>query len=1048
MNDEPVREPALANAERRHLTVVFCDLVGSTELSKQLDPEDFGHIIARYHAVCAEVVERFHGHVAQYQGDGVLAYFGYPTARGQDAILAVRAGLAMVRAVQGVTDGRTGGGEVRLAARVGIDTGVVVISETGIGERRQSLAFGDTVNIAARLEKLADPGAALVSAATERVTRGYFAFTGIQAVQVKGVVDPITVYRVEGETGIRTRLALAASDGLTPLIGRELEIGAMEERWLLARHGNGQAMLVSGEPGIGKSRLVHELGRQVGAGGTRFVFQASPYHTTSALYPVVEELERALDVRSGGEGDASRRLAEALQRRDISDEETRRALAALLSAHGERNAALDLAPQEQKRRTFDALRSVIAAETRQRPVLAVFEDIHWADPSTLELLGLLLRDAPKQHILVVMTARPEFVPRWPPEMSFAKLSLARLEESEVDEFMSAVMSGRELSSALMAQVANRAAGVPLFIEETLKMILEGESAGEETIPGTLRNPLAARLDALGSTKEVAQVASVAALGGEFGIDLLRAVTERGEASLRDSLEQLVEAELLHERGTPGQPVYVFKHALIRDAAYRSLLRSTRRSFHSRIADVLVESFPERVEHEPELVAQHLTEAARAEEAIGFWERAGERALRAWATEEAATHFDRGLSLVASLPESARARELELGLLLSRGTALMALRGYASPESEAVYARAEALSREVDDPSRLAPALYGLGAYYAASAQPRKSCEFGRRLADVARLAGDEDTLIEANVILAIAEYLKGDPLAAEMNANEALAHWEPGLYRHHIFVYGQEPGVIAMTMMALARGWQGRLDEALSIADEAELRGREAGHPLTLAYAYAGDGLLYHLIGDVDRLERTAERLMAVTGEHALPMWHAWGRIMGGWAHLQRDEAAEGVAEINAGLAEAEAVQFTVMKIHFLSQLAEVFGRLGRLEEAFRMIDEGFAALEVTGERVSEAELYRSRGLLLAETGERVAAEDNLRQGIEVARNQHALLLELRGTMALASLLMDDRAEGGRRLLADVMARLTQAEATAVFRSATAVLSGLGEGSSSLTSHA
>jgi class 3 adenylate cyclase/tetratricopeptide (TPR) repeat protein len=1029
------QEQVLANAEPRYLTIVFCDLVSSTELSKKLDPEDFGLVIAKYHAVCTRVIERFHGHIAQYQGDGVLAYFGYPRARGDDTVQAVRAGLALVRAVKDVSGAHFEGDEVRLAARVGIDTGVVVVSDTGPGALRQSLAFGDTVNIAARLEKLAEPGTVVVSEATARVTRGYFSFIRTEAVRVKGVTEPIDVHTVESETGIRTRLALAASDGLTPLVGRDRELEELERNWRLACDGEGRALLISGEPGIGKSRVVDELGRRVAENGIRYVFQASPYHTTSALHPVVDELERVLGAE-GESGGGFPRLLEALDMRGIPTG-TGQALASLLSLDDVSQSPPELAPQERKRQSFDAIRAVIAAETTRLPVLAVFEDVHWADPSTLELLGLLLHDAAALRIFVVMTARPEFVPHWPPMTAFSRLALSRLERQEVDDFMTAVLRGRELSRAVLEQVADRAAGVPLFIEETLKMIFEGERAAEQTIPGTLRNPLAARLDALGDAKELAQVASVAALGGEFGVDLLQAVTELEEATLRDSLQELLEAELLQERGLPSQRSYVFRHALIRDAAYRSLLRSARRGFHGRIADVLVEGFPERVEHEPELVAQHLAEAGRSEEAIGFWQRAGERALRAWATEEAATHFERGLTLVASLPDSSKAREFELGLLLARGTALMALRGYASPESAAVYARAEALSREVNDPVRLAPALYGLSAYYAASAQPRKACEFGQRLAEVAEFVGDEDTLIEANVILAIAEYLKGDPLAAEANADQARGRWEPGRYRHHIFVYGQEPGVIAMTMLALTRGWQGRLDEALAVAEEAEQRGREAGHPLTLAYAYAANGLLYHLVGDVDRLERTAARLLAVTSEHGLPMWGAWGRIMRGWALLQRDEAAEGLAEINVGLAEAEAVQFTVMKIHFLGQLAQVFGGLGRSDEAFRMIDEAIAALEATGERVSEAELYRSRGILLAETGQPSAGEDSLRQAINVARGQHALLLELRATTTLASLIADDRPAEARTLLSDVMARLTQGAGTPVFREAAAGLSSL-----------
>jgi class 3 adenylate cyclase/predicted ATPase len=1032
-------EQVLANAERRHLTIVFCDLVESTALSKQLDPEDFGHVIAGYHATCTQVIERFHGHVAQYQGDGVLAYFGYPTALGDDTVQAVRAGLAVVRAVQEVAGGRVDESGQRLAARVGIDTGVVVVSETGAGERRQSLAFGDTVNVAARLEKLANPGTVVVSAATERVTRGYFSFTRIEAVQVKGVAEPITVYRVESETGVRTRLALAATDGLTPLVGREREIEALEERWRLACDGAGQAMLVSGEPGIGKSRVVHELGRRVGADGVRFVFQASPYHTTSPLHPVVEELERVLGIDNAEDGKAFTHLTEALEARSLSAGETRFALASLLSLDREGQPATELAPQEQKLRTFNAVRALIAAETKQRPVLAVFEDIHWADPSTLELLGLLLADSSAQQLFIAMTARPEFLPPWPPETGVAELSLGRLETPVVDEFIAAVLSGRELSSAVLTQVVERTAGVPLFIEETLKMILEDEPVRAQTIPGTLRNPLAARLDALGDAKEVAQVASVAALAGDFGFELLHFVTGRDETTLGQSLDELVHAELLREQGSPSQRVYMFKHALIRDAAYRSLLRAERRSFHGRIADVLVERFPDRVEQEPELIAQHLAEAGRTLEAIDYWRRAGERALRSWATEEAATHFERGLTLTALVSDSAETLELELGLLLARGTALMAIRGYASPESEEVYARAEALSREIDNPARLAPALYGLGAYYAASAQPRKACEFGRRLVEVSERQGDDDMLIEANVILAIAEYLKGDPVAAEAYAEQAHDRWQPEKHRDHIFAYGQEPGIVAMTMLALTRGWQGRLDDALAIADEAERRGREAGHPLTLAYAYAGDGLLYQLVDDFVRLERTAAALVAVTSEHALPMWLAWGRIMRGWALLQRGEAADGVAEINMGLADAEAVQFTVMRIHFLSQLAEVFGRLGRVDEAFAMLDDGFAALEVTGERVSEAELYRSRGLLLAQSGDSLAAEVSLRQGIEIAQRQHALLLELRATTVLADLLANEsRAEEARILVSDATARFTQGRTTPVLKSARALVDALG----------
>lgn len=1032
------QEPALAGTERRNLTVVFCDLVESTALSEQLDPEDFGELIAAYHGACTEVIERLHGHVAQYQGDGVLAYFGYPHAQGDDTVHAVRAGLDVVRAVHALTRPQLGGGEVRLAARVGIHTGVVVVTEMGTGMQRYSLAVGETVNVAARLEKVADPGTVVVSAATERVTRGYFVFASMDAVRLKGIADPITVYRVADDTGIRTRRALAAATGLTPLVGREQELETMEKRWRLALEGTGQAVLVLGEPGIGKSRLVDELGRRIGEEATRLVFQASPYHTSSALHPVVEELERVIRIDGKGEFDGDlARLTDELERQGLSVEETRPALAALLSiAEPGADGMPQVAPQEHKRQTFAALTALMAAESRRRPVFAVFEDVHWADPSTLELLGLLLARAPAQRLLIVMTARPEFEAPWPAEAAFAKLSLTRLEEAEAHDFMAAVLGGRSLPRGVRAEVAERAAGVPLFIEETVKMILESGPGDTPVIPGTLQNPLAARLDALGEVKELAQLASVVSLGGEFSFELLRAVAQADEESLREALDELVRAELLYERGALSDSVYVFKHALIRETAYGSLLRSTRRRFHARVAEVLEEAFPEKVENEPELIAQHLAEAGLTLDAIRHWQQAGERALRAWATEEATTHFERGLELLTSVPNGQETRELELGFQLARGTALMAARGYAAPEAEAAYARAEALSGQVDDPSRLAPALYGLGAFYASTAQPRKAYEFGRRLHAVADSLGDDDVLIEANVILGIAQYLQGDPVAAERRFQHVLARWEPAKHRDHIFVYGQEPGVVSLTMTALTRGWLGRLDEALEFAGEAELRGREVAHPLTLAYTLGGIGILYQLVGDVERAEGTAQELVTVASEHALPMWLAWGRTMRGWALLERGRAEEGMAEITVGVAGAEVAHSSVMKIHFLSQLGETFGRLGYVNEGVTMVEEGFAELDWTDERVSEAELHRSRGLLhLAGNDESARAEACFRRGIDVARRQQALLLELRSATALAELLVGEaRADEARVLLEEVTGRFTQGLGTPVLQNASDLL--------------
>jgi class 3 adenylate cyclase/tetratricopeptide (TPR) repeat protein len=1024
---------APAGVERRHLTVLFCDLVESTALGHRLDPEDFDELIAPYQAVCAEVIKRFHGHVAQFQGDGVLAYFGYPHAGGDDAVHAVRAGLELVRAVKGLADQDFGDG-FSPASRVGIHTGTVVV-------RADGSAIGDTVNLASRLENAADVDTVVVSGITERLTRGYFEFARLAPARLKGIEEEVTVYRVVDETGIRTRLALAAAAGLTPLVGRESELAALEERWRLALEGQGQALLVTGEPGIGKSRLVHEVGRRVGEGASRLVFQASPYYASSALHPVVEELERVFRVDGEvGDGENLVRLADELASQGLPTAETVPLFASLLAIPlPDSDAVAETVPQEQKRRTLTALTDLLVAETMRRPVLAVFEDLHWADPSTLDLLDLVLAEAPARRLLVVMTARPEFEPPWSSSRELGTVTLARLDEPRVDELIAAVLGERHLPRAVLADVAARSEGVPFFVEETLKMILESggsADAGSLAMPGTLQNPLAARLDGLEVSKELAQLASVAALGGEFSYALLQSVSHADEVALNQALDELVRTELLYERGTRPESVYVFKHALIREAAYESLLRSTRRSFHARIAQALEESLPDVAEGQPEVIAQHLTEAGRTLDAISYWQRSGERALRAWATEEAATHFGRGLELVAALPEDPGTKEVELGFQLALGTALMAARGYAAPEAEAAYARAEALSREVNDPARVGPALYGLAAFYTTTAQLDKSHDLSLRLLAVAQEAGDEDALLEANVLLGVVEFLRGRLRFAEQYLQAALTSWEPDRHRSHIFVYGQEPGVIALTMAALTSGWLGRVDEALRLAGDAQAAGREAGHPLTLAYTLAGVSILYQVLGEVERAEQTATELVDVSRDYKLPMWLAWARTLHGWALLERDQRERGLAEIAAGVAGAEIVRSAVMKIHFTSQLAEAFSKQGFARDGLDMLEQGFALLEPTGERVSEAELHRARGLIhLSVDDSAEEAEVCFRRGIEVAAGQGALLLELRSATALAELWTgQERSEEARALLDDLVGRFDGGYDTPVLGKARALL--------------
>ena len=614
--------PSVPEAERRQLTVLFCDLADSTRLARQLDPEDLREVIRTYQATCVAVIQRFAGHVAQYLGDGLLVYFGYPQAHEDDAQRAVRTGLGMLEAMGTLPTRLLRDTSVRLAVRIGIHTGLVVVGEMGSGGRHEHLALGDTPNLAARLQGLAAPNTVVISEATARLVHGYFTCHDLGTHALKGLETPVHVSQVLGESAAQSRLEAAEATGLTPLVGREAEVTLLRERWAQSTEGLGQVVVLSGEAGIGKSRLVRVLTEQVVEAHTpRPTLRCSPYHTNSALYPVIEHLQRLLHWHRDATPDARlATLEQALQTAGLPLAEVVPLVAALLSlpvpAH---YPPLTLSPQRQKQQTQEALVAWLLAEAAQQPVLAIWEDLHWADPSTLELLGLLLDQAPTARLLLVLTARPEFRPPWAPRSYVTPLTLTRLLRPQVEELVLRMTGGKPLPAEVLRQIVEKTDGIPLFVEELVKTILESGLVREEAeryvltgplpplaIPTTLQDALMARLDRLAPVKAVAQLGAV--LGREFSYALLRAVAPVEEATLQHGLAQLVEAELLYQRGMPPQATYLFKHALVQDAAYQSLLRSTRQQHHQRIAQVLEAHFPDICETQPELLAQHYTEA--------------------------------------------------------------------------------------------------------------------------------------------------------------------------------------------------------------------------------------------------------------------------------------------------------------------------------------------------------------------------------------------------------------------------------------------------------
>ena len=728
-------------AERRQLTVLFCDLVGSTELSGQLDPEDMGRVIRAYQQYCAEVVERWGGHVAKYMGDGVLAYFGWPQAHEDDGRAGGPGGVGAGRGVAKLEHVRRG---AALAARVGIATGLVMVGELiGEGAAQEQTVVGETPNLAARLQALAEPGSVVISQATRRLVGGLFELADLGPQRLKGFAEPLAAWRVEGEGRAEGRFEALHGEHLTPLVGREHELGILMERWAWAKDGDGQVVLLSGEPGIGKSRLIRALRERLGDERyTALSHYCSPHHINSALYPVIDLLGRA--ARLDRDAPAEEQLAKleaVLARSSDRLDEVVPLLAALLGVPtGERYPALSLTPEVQKRRTLEALVDQLAGLAARQPVLALYEDVHWIDPSTLELLSTVIERVRQLPVLVLITFRPEFQPPWTGHAHVTALTMGRLGRRQGADLVARVTGDKPLPAAVVEQIVAHTDGVPLFVEELTKTVLESgllKDAGDQyelagplpplAIPTTLHDSLMARLDRLAPVKEVAQIGAV--IGRKFSHELLAAVSPLSAAELDTALEQLVSSELVFRRGAPPEATYTFKHALVQDAAYQSLLKSRRQRLHSEIADVLERG---SLAVAPEVLARHLTEAARTDEAVAYWHLAGRRAIELSASREAAGHYDRALALLRSLPQTPERNRTQLDLHLALGAAWIPSKGYASDEVRRAYTDALQMCDQVCEPEQRFRALRGLCSSHYARLELRESTKLASRLLSLAR----------------------------------------------------------------------------------------------------------------------------------------------------------------------------------------------------------------------------------------------------------------------------------------------------------------------------
>jgi predicted ATPase len=961
--------------------------------------------VRAYQAACATVIERFDGHIAQYLGDGLLVYFGYPRAHEDDAQRAVRAGLAMVEAMGARTTHLEQQHGIRLAVRIGIHTGPVAVGEMGAGGRREQLALGETPNIAARLQALAAPNSVAISATSQHLVQGYCLYDDLGAHTLKGVDTPLQVYRVLGESGAQSLLDVPSPRGLTPLVGREAEVSLLLDRWAQVKEGLGQVVLLSGEAGIGKSRLVQVLKDHLaGEPNTRLECRCSSYHTNSALYPVIDLWQRVLrSATAEASADTLGQLEEMLAQSRLPLAETVPLLAALLSLPADRYPTLALTPQQQKQKTLEALLALLVARAAQEPVLLIVEDLHWADPSTLEFLSLLVDQGPTAQMLTLCTFRPQFPSPWPSRAHIAQLTLTRLPRPQGGRMVTAVAGGKALPAEVVQQLVTRSDGVPLFVEEMTKLVLASGLLREHedhyalaaplpplAIPATLQDALVARLDQLASAKAVAQLG--ATLGREFSYELLQAVASMDERELRRGLVQLVQAEVLYQRGALPQATYLFKHALIQEAAYQSLLRSTRQQYHQGIAQVLAERFPETAEAQPELLAHHYTEAGLAEPAVGCWYIAGQRAHERSAHVEAIGHLRQGLELLTTLPDTLAHRQQELDMQISLGAALTATKGLAAPDVEAAYQRARELCQQVGETPQLFLVLGGLVRFYIGRGESQTARELGEQMLSLAQRVHDPAGLAHAQIMLGNALFSLQESDAARPHLERGVAFYNAQQHRSQGFLTETHQGVFGLRCLAQVLWHLGYPDQALQRSHEALTLARELAHPASLATALYFAAVVHAHRREWQRTYEQAEAALALAREHGFALRVAQATIQRGLALVAQGRGEAGLTQIGQGLAALRATGSETRV--YLGMLAAAYGRVGQIEEGLRVAEEALAVSR------RNAGLYRLKGeLLLRRSAEHHAeAESCFHQALEIARHQQAKSLELRAAMSLSRL--------------------------------------------------
>jgi class 3 adenylate cyclase/tetratricopeptide (TPR) repeat protein len=1034
----PAALAAVPEAERRQLTVMFCDLVGSTALSTGMDPEDLRDVIASYQSRCSASIRRYDGFVAKYMGDGILVYFGYPRAHEDEAERSVRAGLDIVDAMAELNAAIPRPPGIELAVRIGIATGAVIVGDQiGEGTASETAVVGETPNLAARLQALAQPNQIVVGAATRAMLGDHFDLEDLGAYELKGFAEPVPAWRVLSARDVESRFAATRAGSSSPLVGRQEEMGLLLRAWDGACHGRGQVVLIQGEAGLGKSRLVESLRETAGKDHIWVAIRCSPFHTASAFHPIVEHLKRVFGWQP--EDAAPQHLAKLEAGlgsfKTLPLSESVRLFADLMSVPlpEDRYPRLAMAAQQQRDATLDAIVAWLIETAERAPVLMAWEDLHWADPTTLETLGMLIEQAPTAALLVVATYRPELTPPWPQRSHMIPITLNRLERPEVETMLGHLAGGRSLPGEVVDHIVAKADGVPLYVEELTKAILGSgvlEARGDAYvltgalaqlhIPETLQDSLMARLDRAPRLREVAQLGSV--LGREFAYDMISALAGIEEQMLQTGLGQLVVDELLYQRGRPPRSRYLFKHALIQDAAYQSLLKRTRQQYHERAAKLLEDRFPEVARTQPELVAHHYTQANCPAQAIAYWHKAGVAAASRSANLEAIAQFGGGLTLVEALSDPRERAERELDLQMALGPALVATKSYSHPDIGRTYARAWELCRPLDDYSREFTALRGLWLHHQNLLEMEQGEHFAEQALRVAERLDDAASLVGAHSTL-------GATLLHQGKLEPALAHSRRGFELFDPNMQfpdwpGAHPAVACQFYPMLISWMLGYPDRSLDQLRAAVKSAETLGHPFTLAHTLCYAALVHIFRREPPAVADCAGRALRVCEEHRIAHWRAYALCVNGWALGVSGESEKGMAQIAQGV---DSYGLGVNQHILLALQADAQLAIGKPEAALASVAAGLKAVEKAGGAPLEAELHRLKGeAFLADAGTVSEAETAIEKAIDVARRQNAKSWELRGAMSLARLRRQQgRPQEAAALLAPVLGWFTEGFDTA-----------------------